>query len=228
MKETLEHLKTSLEDAIMSRSEKKALKASILDKHLTKNELNWLRSEIFKLAKDNVSEFRNEQIVDWLEEANKLILPKTETGIYTKSFFSPGTNCLDTINMNIGSATRKIDICVFTISDDRIRDKILYAINKGIIVRIITDDDKTMDKGSDIEFLINRGAKVKMDDSPHHMHHKFALFDEERLLNGSFNWTRSASQYNSEDLTLTDDKRHVQAFSRHFEQLWRSFPHYSE
>jgi len=223
MKETLEHLKTSLEDAIMSRSEKKALKASILDKHLTKNELNWLRSEIFKLAKDNVSEFRNEQIVDWLEEANKLILPKTETGIYTKSFFSPGTNCLDTINMNIGSATRKIDICVFTISDDRIRDKILYAINKGIIVRIITDDDKTMDKGSDIEFLINRGAKVKMDDSPHHMHHKFALFDDEILLTGSYNWTRSASQFNQENILETNDPKALDQYKKEFNRLWAAF-----
>jgi len=223
MKETLEHLKTSLEDAIMTRGEKKALKAIIQDKHLTKNELNWLRSEVFKLAKGNVSEFKNEQIIDWLEEANKIILPKTETGIYTKSFFSPGTSCLDTINMNIGSATRKIDICVFTISDDRIRDKILYAINKGITVRIITDDDKTMDKGSDIEFLRNRGAKVKMDDSPHHMHHKFALFDDEILLTGSYNWTRSASQYNQENILETNDPKAIDQYKKEFERLWAAF-----
>ena len=223
MKETLAHLQTSLEDAIMTRGEKKALKAILQDKHLTKNELNWLRSEVFKLAKGNVSEFKNEQIIDWLEEANKIILPKTETGTYTKSFFSPGTSCLDTINMNIGSATRKIDICVFTISDDRIRDKILYAINKGITVRIITDDDKTMDKGSDIEFLRNRGAKVKMDDSPHHMHHKFALFDDEILLTGSYNWTRSASQYNQENILETNDPKAIDQYKKEFERLWAAF-----
>jgi len=185
--------------------------------------LNWLRSEVFKLAHENISEFRNEQIIDWLEEANKLILPKTETGIYTKSFFSPGTSCLDTINMNIGSAIRKIDICVFTISDDRIRDKIVYAINKGVSVRIITDDDKTMDKGSDIEFLLNRGAKVKMDDSPHHMHHKFALFDDEILLTGSYNWTRSASQYNQENILETDDPKAIDQYKKEFERLWAVF-----
>lgn len=223
MKETLEHLKTSLEDAIMTRGEKKALKSIIQDKHFTKNDLNWLRSEIFKLAKGNVSEFRNEQIVEWLEEANKLILPKTETGIYTKSFFSPGTSCLDTINMNIGGATQKIDICVFTISDDRIRDKIVYAINKGVTVRIITDDDKTMDKGSDIEYLLNRGAKVKMDDSPHHMHHKFALFDDEILLTGSYNWTRSASQFNQENILETNDPKAIDQYKREFERLWAAF-----
>jgi len=223
MKETLAHLQTSLEDAIMTRGEKKALKAIIQDKHLTKNELNWLRSEIFKLAKSNVSEFKNEQIIDWLEEANKLILPKTETGIYTKSFFSPGTSCLDTINMNIGSATRKIDICVFTISDDRIRDKIVYAINKGVTVRIITDDDKTMDKGSDIAYLLNRGAKVKMDDSPHHMHHKFALFDDEILLTGSYNWTRSASQFNQENILETNDPKAIDQYKKEFARLWDAF-----
>ncbi len=223
MKETLEHLKTSLEDAILTRGEKKALKAVLQEKHLSKDELTWLRSKIFKLARERVSDFKNEQIVDWLEEANKLILPKTDTGIYSKSFFSPGTACLDTINVNIGSATRKIDICVFTISDDRIRDKILYALNKGVTVRIITDDDKTMDKGSDIEFLKDRGAKVKMDDSPHHMHHKFAVFDDTLLLTGSYNWTRSASEYNQENILETNDPKAIDQYKKEFERLWAAF-----
>ena len=223
MKETLEHLKTSLEDAILTRGEKKALKAILQEKHLSKDELTWLRSKIFKLARERVSDFKNEQIVDWLEEANKLILPKTDTGIYSKSFFSPGTACLDTINVNIGSATRKIDICVFTISDDRIRDKILYALNKGVTVRIITDDDKTMDKGSDIEFLKDRGAKVKMDDSPHHMHHKFAVFDDTLLLTGSYNWTRSASEYNQENILETNDPKAIDQYKKEFERLWAAF-----
>ena len=26
-----------------------------------------------------------------------------------------------------------------------------------------------------------------------HMHHKFAIFDGERLINGSYNWTRGAA-----------------------------------
>ena len=90
-------------------------------------------------------------------------------------------------------------------------------------IRIITDDDKTMDRGSDIEFLKNRGAKVKMDDSPHHMHHKFALFDDELLLTGSYNWTRSASQYNQENILETNDPKAIDQYKREFERLRDAF-----
>jgi phosphatidylserine/phosphatidylglycerophosphate/cardiolipin synthase-like enzyme len=56
---------------------------------------------------------------------------------------------------------------------------------------------------------------------PAHMHHKFALFDGKRLMSGSFNWTRSASEQNEENLIVTPDQTLVAAFSARFEMLWR-------
>jgi phosphatidylserine/phosphatidylglycerophosphate/cardiolipin synthase-like enzyme len=52
------------------------------------------------------------------------------------------------------------------------------------------------------------------------MHHKFALFDKECLINGSFNWTRSASTKNEENITLLYDNNLVSAFNGTFESLW--------
>ena len=72
-------------------------------------------------------------------------------------------------------------------------------------MRIISDDDKQFDEGSDIHALREAGVPLRIDDSPFHMHHKFALVDGAWLLNGSFNWTRSASVNNEENLLVTDD-----------------------
>jgi mitochondrial cardiolipin hydrolase len=46
--------------------------------------------------------------------------------------------------------------------------------------------------GSDIGRLRNAGVPVRVDRVPAHMHHKFVVLDNRFLLNGSFNWTRSA------------------------------------
>jgi phosphatidylserine/phosphatidylglycerophosphate/cardiolipin synthase-like enzyme len=86
---------------------------------------------------------------------------------------------------------------------------------------VITDDEKSHDLGSDIDKLQMVGIPCKMDSgNAAHMHHKFALFDGLRLMTGSFNWTRSASEQNEENLIVTPDPVLVNAFSNRFEQLW--------
>ncbi len=220
METILEYLDTSFDDGILSKSEKKALKETINEQKPTKRELDWLRSKIFDLAKDKINGIENENILNWLEDANKLILPKLHEETFSKVYFSPGNDCLNAITEQIGCATKSIDICVFTISDDRIYDKIKYAHSRGIKIRIISDDEKVYDKGSDIKRLADRGIPTKVDNSPHHMHHKFAVFDNETLLTGSFNWTRSATEHNQENILITNDKKAVSEYRKKFDQMW--------
>jgi phosphatidylserine/phosphatidylglycerophosphate/cardiolipin synthase-like enzyme len=93
-------------------------------------------------------------------------------------------------------------------------------MEQGIQIRIITDDEKVDDHGSDIKRLAAAGIEVRIDNSVNHMHHKFALFDNRRVLTGSYNWTRSAADDNQENILLTDDKRAVAAYRDEFEKLW--------
>lgn len=226
MQETLDYLKTSLEDKILSKAEKKALKSILAEKNLSKDDLNRLRSDIFNAARDHFSEFKHQQILDWLEEANKLILPKATPSFYCKSYFSPGPDCANAIMNQISYAVNTIDICVFTISDNDLRDKIEYALGKKVKVRIITDNEKTLDLGSDIEYLFRKGASIKIDTTRHHMHHKFAIFDKSILLTGSYNWTRSAAQYNQENILETNDPKVLNDYQNEFNRLWETMEDY--
>ena len=90
-------------------------------------------------------------------------------------------------------------------------------------VRVISDNEKQHDEGSDIQHLIAQGVPLRIDDSPYHMHHKFALFDARLLLNGSFNWTRSASTSNEENLLVIDHPQLVSSYAREFDELWARF-----
>ena len=67
------------------------------------------------------------------------------------------------------------------------------------------------------------GIPLKVDAKPNHMHHKFAIFDRSRLLTGSYNWTRSASERNEENFLITDDRRLVRPFETEFNRLWEAF-----
>jgi len=140
-----------------------------------------------------------------------------------KAYFSPSNDCLNAIIEEIQKAKKTIDICVFTISDNRISKEIINAKKRKVEVRIITDNDKKLDRGSDIDFLQKNGIKIKFDSTEAHMHHKFALIDKKTLINGSYNWTVSAADYNYENIIVTNNCKARRLFLKEFERMWKKF-----
>ena len=154
----------------------------------------------------------------------KLLQPDVEPqASRSEACFSPGEACRGRIRSLFRHAQQSADVCVFTITDNQITEEIVAAHRRGVRVRIVTDDDKAFDLGSDVDVLERSGIAVRVDRSPHHMHHKFALFDDRTLLTGSYNWTVSAAGHNEENLIVTDDTALVRQFAEAFTALWERF-----
>lgn len=137
-----------------------------------------------------------------------------------KIAFSPGPDCKKLILDTIREATHKLDVCVFTISDDTISDALKAAFDRGLEIRILTDNLKVSDEGSDIEYLYNSGIEIRIDRSENHMHHKFMVADGLVTITGSYNWTRSAEKYNQENVIWINDTQFSSSFLSEFETLW--------
>ena len=116
-----------------------------------------------------------------------------------------------------------LEVCVFTITDDAAANILIDLHKNGIKVRVITDDDQSASKGSDIQTLKKAGIPVEMDSTPYHMHNKFAIVDGILLLNGSYNWTSTANTKNNENMIVTNNKSLVNSYSEYFEKLWKEF-----
>ncbi|MCP5046224.1 MAG: DUF1669 domain-containing protein, partial [bacterium] len=215
--ELVKIFRKTFEDKRFTRSEKKAVTQLLTqDYRLDKDQRDVVRSKLFEMAYLKIRGPMSREILDWLETANKLLLNPQDSHAY----FSPGGDCLDCIISQLDQAALSVDICVYTISDDRISRAISACHKRKVDVRIITDDDKISDRGSDIWELAAYGIKTKIDNSRHYMHHKFAVFDNQRVMTGSYNWTRSAAEYNQENLLLTNDKRVVESYKAEFQRLW--------
>ncbi len=218
-------LKGSLADKRLSKSERRQLEALITGAESPQAELAQLRHRAVQIAKSAVDDGGG-RVVAWLGEVFKALSDDSMTsGAMPKSeaHFSPGDSCVQRITALLQGATKQVDICVFTITDNRVADQILAAHRRGVALRVITDDEKSCDAGSDIDRLQKAGVPVRFDNSVHHMHHKFALFDRHRLLTGSYNWTRAAARDNQENIIITGDPLLVEAFANTFEELWRRF-----
>ncbi len=218
-------LEASIADARLNDAERRELAALLSQAETPEEGLRRVRNRAFALVRERL--LAGTEALDLLQWTEGVV--RTLDGVRTTDsaraevFFSPGNACLEAINRQLRAARERVDICVFTISDDRISREILAAHRRGVALRILTDDDKREDQGSDIDELAAAGIPVAMDRSPAHMHHKFALFDGRILLNGSYNWTRSAAADNEENIVLSSDASLLASFAAQFERMWQAW-----
>jgi len=226
--QVIDLINLSSEDYFISKTEKAELKKAINELAPDRSVSDFLRSQLFRIARERITAENFHQIIDWTEKVNKLLLDTKQLETHQESiYFSPGEACLDAIISQIKQAKAKIYICLFTISDNRISEVLIDKFKQGLNIRIISDNDKLFDAGSDIEMLSRAGIPVRLDVTENHMHHKFALFDDQITITGSYNWTRSAAMYNHENILVTESAVVLREFNKMFDKLWQEFPEFN-
>lgn len=226
MEALLARLQASFEDGRMADDEKQGMALLLETVSPSPEQMRRLRNRAFDLVRERLYQDVSQAplLVKWLEGVVKVL---ENSGVVhhaepSQVYFSPGMTCLKVIQQHLRSAQQRVDICVFTLSDDRIAEEILATHRRGVALRVITDNEKENDLGSDIARLRDAGIPVAVDRSAAHMHHKFAIFDGVSLLNGSYNWTRSAGAANEENLVVCRDRTLIRQFASRFDSMWQS------
>ena len=139
MKSIQAALESSLDDFSVSRNERKQLKQLLAPTQGNQTEQAKVRQLAFSLATAAMQNGGSAAAMDWLEDVIK-ILYASEMKVKASAYFSPGEDCLHRIRRLIGEASATLDICVFTITDNRIVRRLEEAIARGVAIRIISDD----------------------------------------------------------------------------------------
>lgn len=107
----------------------------------------------------------------------------------------------------IDNATSRIDVSIYDFNRDSIRDGLIAAHNRGVTVRVVTDDSAREHPTYSLYFdaLETAGIPVVDDDRPGSiMHNKFFVFDETVVWTGSANITdRGFTVNHNNSLVLT-------------------------
>lgn len=215
MKSFRDALLQTASNGFIESSDRKMLLSRAEKVEIDAQDYQRVRSDLFNAVREQSLS------LDWLEAAMKVLDKAREISMTSEAFFSPENSGQEELERQLRDARKALWVCVFTISDDDLAQALIDQHRKGLDVKVITDNDKIYDRGSDIIDMKKAGVPVKIDDTRHHMHHKFAIVDHEILINGSYNWTRSADEYNHENLIITRDEALVKAFRTEFNALWK-------
>ena len=131
------------------------------------------------------------------------------TGIY----FTPGSDCQDQIINKIQNS-KTIRAAVYSVNNDDIINALITAKSHGADIVILTDKLQSKSKYSGIPKLKAAGIPVFTNTGFKLEHNKFAVFDNNNVVTGSYNWTNPATDKNSENcIFITDaDQKYAERF----------------
>lgn len=128
--------------------------------------------------------------------------------------------CEPAIRREISKAKTTIRLAVYSFTRFSLAASLTRAADKGLDVQVIVDKKQLKHDSSEkiLKILKEGGVKVFIIDKKNKssMHHKFLVLDSQVTITGSFNYTTSASKYNSENILIVKDKK----ISTLFEKEW--------
>lgn len=105
----------------------------------------------------------------------------------------------------IENSNDEIIIAMYNFSYKKYAKELIKSAKKGVNIILILDNKKYKENKDFTNELKNNGIKVFI--AKEKMHMKVAIFDNNRLIIGSSNWTKESFEENHESILITDDKK---------------------
>lgn len=144
-----------------------------------------------------------------------------------QAFFSPDDDLKNLLIQLINREKESIKMAIYSFTDGDIAQALINAHNRGVTIEIITDSSCVHDKFNKFEVL-------KKNQIPVHvyrcqtvtilnniMHNKFVIFGKNiegksLVWTGSFNFTKSATLNNQENVVVLDEMHIIQRYTKQF------------
>ena len=118
----------------------------------------------------------------------------------------------------IDSARLNVDVAIYSLSLNSIRDALLRAHDRGVQVRMVMESDN-LDR-SDPQKLKDAGIPILGDRREGLMHDKFVVIDNSEVWLGSMNFTDSGGYTDNNNLMRIRSVKMAENFTKEFEEMF--------
>jgi phosphatidylserine/phosphatidylglycerophosphate/cardiolipin synthase-like enzyme len=131
--------------------------------------------------------------------------------------FTPGQNCTAEITGVIDAAKKSIFVQAYSFTSAPIVAHLIAAKNRGVAVNVILDKSQKSQRYSASHFLVDQHIPCWIDYKPAIAHNKIMIIDANKVITGSFNFTKAAQSRNAENLLIIRDP----SLARLYMQNWQ-------
>lgn len=118
----------------------------------------------------------------------------------------------------IDSARLSIDVAVYSLSLNSVRDALIRAHKRGVQVRVVMESDN-LDR-SDPQRIKDAGIPILGDRREGLMHNKFVVIDGSEVWTGSMNFTDSGTYLDNNSLMRIRSVKMAENFAKEFDEMF--------
>ena len=118
----------------------------------------------------------------------------------------------------IDAADRTVEMAIYDLDLDDVRDALLRAYGRGVAVRLVVESDN-LDTPA-LHDLISAGIPVVADGRPPLMHDKFTVIDGGEVWTGSMNYTVNDAYFNDNNLIRLQDPAVAMIYAAEFDEMF--------
>jgi len=184
---------------------------------------NLIRIRSGPVAEDFTREFEEMFVEDRfgaLSQADTPYPRVTVEGVEVEVLFSPEDGVARRIIELLSGARNSIEFLAFSFTSDPIGEVLLERSRAGVTVRGVVDAGQVSAAGAEFARLRQAGLDVLLDGNEGLMHHKVFIVDDQAVVLGSYNFTRSAEEYNDEAVLIVHDAEIASRFLQEFERIY--------
>ena len=120
----------------------------------------------------------------------------------------------------INSARQSVDVAVYSLSLNSVRNALIDAHRRGVAVRVVMESEN-MDR-SDPQKLVEAGVPLVGDRREGLMHNKFVVVDRSEVWTGSMNFTDGGAYSDNNNLVRIQSTQLAENYTSEFEEMFLS------
>lgn len=141
-------------------------------------------------------------------------------GAQVEVYFAPEDGASRRIVELLRQAQRGVDFMAFSFTSEPLAAAMAESVQAGVPIRGLMDISGANAVGSEFANLIESGVDVRRMEAEGRMHHKVILIDDELVITGSYNFTRSAEEQNDENLLVIHHPGLTEQYLIEFSRLY--------
>lgn len=185
---------------------------------------NLIRIHSAEMVENFVKEFEEM----FLENAfGEVVFPETPHPLVTigetdiQVYFSPDDGVLNALVPLLESAEESIYFLAFSFTSNELGDIVRAKADAGLTIAGVMDKEQiSSNQGTEFDPFRQAELDVLIDGIDGQMHHKVFIIDEEIVVLGSYNFSRSAEERNDENLLIIHDTDIAGQFMHEFQRVW--------